>query len=202
MSGKITHLKLKLKPKHFLAKNRFLTASALALGLMLPSAITLPTLAGQVLDGQTFFDSPPELIRSATSSMSTELPGIYQFTLQVPEDAGAPLGAVKVTQAENPDLISFDVERSTAFRGDSFYGGPAVPLAAIGGPQAPDAEEVTVAFDPPVQPGETVTVSLPAQRNPDLGGAYLFGVTAYPAGQQSLGQFLGYGRVNIFSGGG
>jgi Protein of unknown function (DUF2808) len=204
MSGKTTDL------KHLLAKNRFLTAAALAVGLVLPAGVTFPTLAGQAPNGQTFFERPPVLIRSATSSQSTQLPGTYQFTLQVPKDAveplgavkitqgaGVPLGDVKITQAENPDLISFDMSRTSAFRGDSFSGGPEVPVAPLGGTQ-PDSEEVTEAFDPPVPPGETVTVSLQADRNPNLGGVYLFGVTAYPAGEQSLGQFLGYGRVNIF----
>ncbi len=57
---------------------------------------------------------------------------------------------------------------------------------------------IRIAFDPPIAPGQTVTVSLQADRNPLQGGVYLFGVTAFPMGESNSGLFLGYGRVNIF----
>ncbi|KAM3113986.1 DUF2808 domain-containing protein, partial [Phormidesmis sp. 146-33] len=70
-------------------------------------------------------------------------------------------------------------------------------VANIGGkPSKPG--EVTIVFDQPVQPGSTVTVALAAQRNPSWANVYLFGVTAYPDGENGLGQFLGYGRINIY----
>ncbi|NEQ67434.1 MAG: DUF2808 domain-containing protein, partial [Symploca sp. SIO2D2] len=36
-----------------------------------------------------------------------------------------------------------------------------------------------------------VTVSLKAKRNPQAGGIYVFGVTAYSAGENSPGLYLG-----------
>ena len=71
-----------------------------------------------------------------------------------------------------------------------------MPLASIGGEQPNKPGEATIAFDPPVSPGTTVTVALRAKRNPS-GGVYLFGVTAFPAGERSWGQFLGYGRLHF-----
>lgn len=59
--------------------------------------------------------------------------------------------------------------------------------------------EVTVAFNPPVQPGKTVTVALRAKKNPTGGGIYLFGIKAFPGGENSYGQFLGYGRLHFYS---
>nr|WP_199755917.1 DUF2808 domain-containing protein [Chroococcidiopsis cubana] len=49
-----------------------------------------------------------------------------------------------------------------------------------------------------MSPGTTVTVALRAKRNPS-GGIYLFGVTAFPTGEKSSGQFLGYGRLHFGS---
>jgi hypothetical protein len=76
--------------------------------------------------------------------------------------------------------------------------GTEIPLASIGSNQPKNTGEITIAFEQPVQPGQTVTVAVKSEANPTFGGVYLFGVTAYPAGESSLGQFLGYGRINFY----
>jgi hypothetical protein len=53
-------------------------------------------------------------------------------------------------------------------------------------------------FDQPVMPGNTVTVMIPTSANPSFGGVYEFGVTAYPEGDNPLGQFLGLRRINLY----
>jgi Protein of unknown function (DUF2808) len=58
-----------------------------------------------------------------------------------------------------------------------------------------------VQFNPPVQPGRKVTIALSPQRNPAYSGVYLFGVTAFPTGEKSHGQFLGFGRLHFYDGG-
>jgi hypothetical protein len=70
-------------------------------------------------------------------------------------------------------------------------------LASIGGDDLVPGEAV-VQFDPPVAPGTTVRVSIPAIANPQSGGTYLFGVTAFPAGENSSGQFLGYSQIRFY----
>lgn len=87
---------------------------------------------------------------------------------------------------------------SKAFLGDRFAAGSKIRLASVDGEQAANPSEVTIVFDQPVQPGSKVTVALAAQQNPGGGGIYEFGVTAYPAGENGLGQFLGYGRINFY----
>nr|WP_277883373.1 DUF2808 domain-containing protein [Nostoc flagelliforme] len=47
-------------------------------------------------------------------------------------------------------------------------------------------------------PGNTVTIALAVRRNPIGSGVYQFGVTAYPDGENSLGQLLGYGHINFY----
>jgi Protein of unknown function (DUF2808) len=168
----------------------------LALSLVVPTALmTLPAQAGEY-NGKSYFDHAPRLIRSASSMAVSDSPSTYQFTLMVPENAGAPLQAVRIVQDINLGQVKFDPAQTQAFLGDSFAGGPSVGLASIGGNQ-PESSEVTVVFDPPVMPGKTVTVSLETDRNPEPGGVYLFGVTAYPLNDSSNGLFLGFGRFHV-----
>lgn len=182
--------------------------SALIAGTLLSAALVAsPSAAGEFSNRQetayeqtayerAAFDSAPRLIRSAASSNTPNAPAAYHFTLTVPENAGESLQAVKIVQQPGVQTIEFNMNRSQAFIGDSFSGGPNVSLANTGG--LPSAEgEVTVVFDPPIAPGNTVTVSLRAKENPRFGGVYLFGVTAFPEGNNSDGQFLGYGRLHF-----
>ncbi|MGA7935050.1 MAG: DUF2808 domain-containing protein [Kovacikia sp.] len=180
--------------------HRLGSAGALALGLLLPgSLVAFPAIASQLSDGRSFFDNAPRLVRSATSFQAAYTPSTYQFTIKVPENAGANLEAVRIVQDEkNLGTVQFNVSQSSAFLGETFAGGPAVSLESIGGSQPTNSNEVTVAFNPPIAPGQTVTVSLQADRNPWQGGVYLFGVTAFPSGTNNPGLFLGYGRINIY----
>lgn len=157
---------------------------------------------GEMGDGRSVFIHSPKLIRSAASASAIHAPGTYEFTVQVPTNAGAPLQALRIVQEPNVETIHFDLTQNRAFEGDSFASGPNLPLAAIGGAMPPSqANEITVVFDPPIAPGKTVTVSLESPRNPILSNVYLFGITAYPTGYNSPGLFLGYGRINLHSNG-
>jgi hypothetical protein len=117
--------------------------------------------------------------------------------LTVPKDAGQPLKAVTIAQAENLEIVKFDVSNSKASLGERFASSSEIRLASTGG-QAAHPDEVTLVFDQPVQPSSTVTVALAVQRNPSWGGVYEFGVTIYPVGEHGLGQFLGYRRINFY----
>jgi hypothetical protein len=147
---------------------------------------------------QTFFNHPPQLIRTAVSQSAVHIPSTYEFTLTLPQDAGQPLKAITITQVENLETVKFDVSDSKAFVGERLTASSEIRLASIGGNQPPKEGEVTIVFDQPVQPGSTVTVTLAAQQNPSWANVYLFGVTAYPVGENSLGQFLGYGRIDFY----
>jgi Protein of unknown function (DUF2808) len=54
-------------------------------------------------------------------------------------------------------------------------------------------------FDQPVQPGSVVTLALQVDANPQIAGIYQFGVTAFPVGENSTGQFLGVERINFYN---
>ncbi|MBD2099922.1 DUF2808 domain-containing protein [Leptolyngbya sp. FACHB-261] len=176
---------------------RFLSACALLLGTLLPTS----ALAVRLSSGQVYFDRPPRLLGAATTFNAARVWGAtYRFTLAVPEDAGEPLQRVTIAQRENVDEVAFDLDESRAFAGTGFRGRQPFNIASV--TEEPASNAVTVVFDPPVPPGNTVTITLRPDRNPDFGGVYLFGVTAFPAGENSYGQFLGYGRLNFYDNGG
>ena len=183
---------------------RHLRITALILGLLLPtSLLTLPAAAVRLRNGQTFFNYPPSLLKATTSVVTTRTSGAtYYFTLNVPKNAGEPLQAIKIVQRQNADTVEFQPSESVAFAGTRSARGPALSLVSIGGFQPPNDQEMTIVFDPPVLPGSIVTVALKPKRNPDPGGVYLFGVTAFPIGENSSGQFLGYGRLTFYDNGG
>lgn len=186
-------------PSSHLVNSRLVGAAALAMGMVIPGSIlALSANAGQLPSGQSFFDRAPRLVRTAASFQSVNTPSTYQFTVKVPEDAGANLQALRIGQDQETHNVDFDPNQSAAFLGNSFAGGPKVPLASIGGAMPADSDAVTVVFDPPIAPGQTVTVSLQANRNPRDEGVYLFGVTAFPEGESNQGLFLGHGRVNVY----
>lgn len=155
-----------------------------------------PAKAIKLTNGKTAFEHTPSLTRSATSNrIRNNNYATYQFTLKVPENAGEALKAVKIQQLNTPKVIKFNDKESDAFIGDSFAGGKKLSLSAIGGNSQPGT--VTVVFDKPVTPGETITVSLEPKNNPSISGVYLFGVTAYPVGENSNGIYVGTGRIHI-----
>ncbi len=178
------------------ARSRFV--SLLAMSAVLLGVLPSTSRAGQI-EGRSYFDHSPRLVRTVASNVLADASATYQFTIRIPVDAGAALQTVRIVQEQNLDRISFDSTHSRAFLGDNIAGGQSVSLAAIGGDLPKPQNETTVTFNPPIQPGQTVTVALDATANPWHGGVYLFGVTAYPEGDQSSGLFLGYGRVHLQS---
>lgn len=160
---------------------------------------SLPAIAGQVSDGRSFFDRAPRLVGATRTGLMARFASTYEFTLTVPTDAGAPLQAVTISQENNAELVNFDIGQSVAFAGDRYGAGERLPLASVGGTESADQRKATIVFDPPIQPGKTVTISLSVERNPSAGGIYLFGVTAYPVGEKATGLFLGYGRLTFYN---
>lgn len=174
-------------------------------GTILATALTLGGVtiseaqAVRLSDGQVYFVHPPRLITaSATQTLAYFTGSTYFFTLEVPSDAGEPLQRVAIAQRygnASTRRILYDTEDTTAFIGTRRNRDSALTL----GETTFDSESrtVTVNFAPPVPPGNTITIALRVDRNPPTGGVYLFGVTAFPAGEPAYGQFLGYGRLQF-----
>lgn len=151
--------------------------------------------AVQLADGRTYFVQPPRF-EGATATQKTAYfwGSTYYFTLTVPENAGESLQKVMIAPEEGPDRARFDVSQTEALV-KTRDREARVPLREV--IQDPKTREIMVTFNEPVAPGSVVRIGLYALRNPDVGGVYLYGVTAYPTGEQPYGQFLGYGRIQI-----
>jgi hypothetical protein len=181
------------------AMKRILTwfAAAIATTVTVGSMAMLPVQAVKLSDGKVYFTQPPRLLGATTTQKATYVWGAtYYFTLEIAENAGEPLQQVTIVQRPSPDYVRFDVEDTRAFEGTSRRKGQELKLAAV--TQERETRAVTIRFDPPVEPGRTVTIALRPYQNPDVGGTYLFGVTAFPAGEQPYGQFLGFGRLQFY----
>lgn len=171
----------------------FALSAATSIGI-----ITGAAQAVQLSDGSVAFVQPPRLLGAIATHKTARFPGsIYAFTLNLLPDAGEPLQSIQIAPDRAPDYVKFRLSDTEAFEGNSLdRPGTRLPIRSV--TQDPKTRVVTVTFEPPVTPGKTITLALRTRYNPDIGGVYLYGVTAFPAGEKSRGQFLGYGRIQIY----
>ena len=176
-------------------------AAIIAAGTIAVSSAT--TQAVQLSDGTVFFERVPRLLNASLTKKSVAVGYVrYYFDLSVPSDAGEPLQRIDIAQREGrvfTQEVDFDLEDSQAFIGRRRDRGEELNISNVSLDE--ETRTVSVMFDPPIPPGTDLTVRLRARRNPRRSGVYLFGVTAYPQGEQAHGQFLGFGRFHIFDNG-
>ena len=162
------------------------------------------TEALELPSGQRIFEKAPRLIRSAANFITRRSLAYYYFTIKLPSDAGESLKAVTIIQKANVEEITFFPSKTRAFFGDRFKKELSIPLASaesLASQESSESNGVKVVLEEPVEAGNTVTISLRA-RNPLYGGIYLFGVTAFPEGENSQGIYLGPGRIQYAISGG
>ena len=182
----------------FLPLKQIESLSKLALIAIL--AFDASSLAGQFPDGRIFFESSPTLVNFFATFQSVRAWGAkYYLIIALPPSLGAPLGKVTLQQQPNIQTIAFLVDQTFAFLGDRNQRGEKLTLKST--TFDPNTQTITVIFDPPVPPGNTVSIGLKPVRNPDYGGVYQFGITAYPPGDNSPGLALGVGRLTIYDAG-
>ncbi len=176
---------------------------SLAIGI---GGVAIPlTQAVQLRDGIVYFVQPPKLVEATTTYKNVNFWGAtYYFTINVPENAGESLQKVTIAQKEGVENIRYNLDDTRAFVGTrDAYGGLRLrkETELTLGPVTNERQirTVTVNFDPPVTPGQTITIALRPLSNPSFSGVYLLGVTAFPVGEKSHGQFLGFGRFHFYS---
>ena len=156
--------------------------------------------AVQLRDGTVYFVQPPDLVEATTTFKDVNVWGAtYYFTINVPQNAGEPLQRVTITQRSGTGNIRYDLDDTRAFVGTRSHKGAQLTLGEV--IRERETRTVFVNFDPPVTPGQTVTIGLRPVQNPRYSGVYLFGVTAFPPGEKSHGQFLGFGRFHFYGDG-
>ncbi|HAX80610.1 MAG TPA: hypothetical protein DCY88_33435 [Cyanobacteria bacterium UBA11372] len=177
-----------------------LLGASLAVSAAIWSVVGQSASAVTLSDGTVNFMGVPRLEGASTTFNQTYAWGAtYYFTIFVPEDAGERLQRIAIAQTEGSDDIEFDLEESRAYEGKRRNRESEIPLIAA--KPKDNRQTLEISFDPPVSPGKTVTIALKPVQNPRYGGVYLFGVTAFPAGEKARSYFLGFGRLHFYDSG-
>ena len=167
----------------------------------LPSLVALgwlaPAPAIQYSDGTVGFSYPPRLTESYTTRNQVgDSSATYYLSFDFPAAAAEPLDRVVIQLREGYDpIFRYRLEATQAFA-NTPTGRLPLPLGDLS--QDPEARTLTIAFDPPVEPGQSITLALRPSRNPRFGGVYLFGATAYPVGETVEPTFMGYARLSFY----
>lgn len=156
------------------------------------SSVISPVLASRLDNGRVVFDSPLELIE-LTPLLSESGSTRYRLVIQIPPSAGESMEALVIAPRRRQASIAFDLQATEAFLSRANNEVQAIPLASIGGNPV-DLNQVLVVFEQPVLPGNQVTVVLTALPSTSS-SIHELGVTAYPAGEDSIGQVLGYTEI-------
>jgi hypothetical protein len=146
-------------------------------------------------DGTVAFESAVLLVDThSTFSGIRVKQAIYYFDLELPNDAGESLQKAVIKQRTGGDKIKFKPDQTKAYLGNHNDKQQQLNITTT---HNETTGTVTIQFNQPIAPGNKLTIGLKPQRNPDLAGVYLFGVTAFPSGKKPLGLYLGAGRLNF-----
>ncbi len=161
-------------------------------------AVEVPSIhAFELAEAKVSFEKPPNLLDATTTYNQTYVWGAtYYFTIELPANAGKQLQRVTISQRQGFEDIRFELKDTQAFEGTPRREGQKLALKEV--TNDAKTKTISVTFDPPVVPGKTVTIALRPFRNPDTGGAYIFGVTAFPAAENPYGLYLGVGRLQFY----
>jgi hypothetical protein len=157
-------------------------------------------LSQSLADAQSKDASPqvPRLVNASVTQRTPNLSSTYLFTLEIPPEAPNSVKALLITQRSGLEEISFIPTDSRAVLGDKLAQGTPISLVSVGGEKVSETNEVRVVFDEPVEPGNKVTVALKVRHNPNYGGNYQFGVTAFTDLTDSSPLYLGTVRLYFF----
>ncbi|ALF56524.1 hypothetical protein ACX27_23415 [Nostoc piscinale CENA21] len=160
---------------------------------------SLPQFAANAVtlgNGAIAFTQSPRLVSASTPQNETNVSDTtYYFTVKIPTAAGESLQQVTFTQVLGTERIEFNPNDTVAFVGTRDRQGKNLAVKSV---VSNDKQNFTVTFANPVPPDQTVTIGLRTYRNPFNDGVYLFGVKGFPTGKQTIGQFLGVGRLQFY----
>ena len=163
--------------------------------LTIMSTVSIQSKAVQAPDGTVAFESAVLLVDTHATFLKVKVrQAIYYFDLELPDNVGESLQKVMFQQRTGGNEIKFRLDKTKAYLGDHHHKQEQLNLVTS---QDETTGAITVEFDRPIAPGNKLTIALKPKRNPNLGGAYSFGVTAFPAGDKSRGMYLGAGRFQF-----
>ncbi len=154
--------------------------------------------AAQSPNGTVGFDSAVLLVDSHTTFSGVRIrQAVYYFDLELPKNVGESLQKVEIKQRTGSDEIRFRLDKTKAYLGNHNDKQQQLEVTTS---QDETTGAITVELKQAIPPGNKLTIGLKPKENPDFAGAYLFGVTAFPAGTKPQGLYLGAGRLNFYQG--
>jgi Protein of unknown function (DUF2808) len=165
--------------------------------LLLGITLEAPARAIQVGDGTRYFNRVPVLVSNQAYERIFNASSRYAFVISLPADAGEALGRIDIDLGDFGSDYSVDTGRTTVH--DLEDQRIAVKKTTVLPPRTPSENPVvSIELAEPLQPGKTAVIYLRIALTPRIGGVQMLGVTAFPAGEKVHGQFLGFGRVNLW----
>ena len=147
----------------------------------------------------SYFSKAPRLLGASTTFNSVRATSAkYYFNIALPPEAQTNLQQVTIAQRQGQETIDFRLEDTVAYIGTNRRKENQITIADV--TQNTDTGEITILLEKPISPGTTFTVGLKPKRNPFYDGVYLFGVTAFPQGNNPQGLYLGSGRLHFYRG--
>jgi len=158
--------------------------------------VKLESQAVQYPDGKLAFESAVLLIDThATFNEVRARQAKYYFDLELPDNIGEPLGKIVIQQRSGADQVRFKLDRTKVYFGT--HNSKQEEIDSITSYNEATGE-ITIRLKQVINPDNSLTIALKPKRNPDYAGVYLFGITAFPPGKDSLGLYLGAGRFQIY----
>lgn len=144
---------------------------------------------------ENYFGQPPQLLDVYTTNNTEDRPADYRFRFEIPATAEQPIAQMIFTQVEGFGYPRFSESRTSAVVNLGERAEAPLPLVDVDDDRGD--KTLILTFDPPVEPGQRITVVLRARHNPGA-GTYLYDITALPPGAAGLGQRLGIGRLQFY----
>lgn len=165
--------------------------TGVAAPLLILQATILPVRAIQTQQSATQVEPTSARLAQVPQKL-TRRQDRYHVTLTLPSTSAIPLAAVRIEQSGNLEQpLTFDLDKTQAFNGSSAHLGEEIALQAV---TQPEASQIQVTFARPVQPGETITITLKPERLPSSSQTYQFAISALSATQA---EFLGYQQLSV-----
>ena len=144
------------------------------------------------------FRKAPRLLDIYTTFNTVRFRGAtYYFDIVISEEGEVPLQKVEIELRRGQDEIKYRLEKTVAYLGTHRRKGDQLTLASVS--QDEETRVITVEFADALPPGTTFTVGLKPRRNPYFSGVYVFGVTAFPQGENPYGLYLGSRSLSFYS---
>lgn len=165
-----------------------------SVGLVTMVASLPPIIAQENTSSISYFSRSPRLLNVMTTYRGARVGRPrYYYTIELPKGSGEPLKTITINKRQGFEEIDYYPQDTIAFQGTPNHRDNTITIEESTWDET--TETMTITFDPPVSPGTTFTIGLKAKQNPSHGGTYLFGVTAFPAGNNPRDLYLGNGRL-------